>query len=92
MPPFPQTHQTINFNLPYFTQESPSTLKFCASTGFRHDKMDTLYSDADLVFHYPLLSDPWGHAVVQLVESTALQAGRSRVRFPMVSLEFLLLI
>ena len=29
---------------------------------------------------------PWGHAVAQLVE--ALQAARSRVRFPMVSLEF----
>ena len=30
----------------------------------------------------------WGHAVVQLVEALALQAGRSRGRFPMVSLEF----
>ena len=30
----------------------------------------------------------YGHAVVQLVEVTALQAGRWRVRFPMVSLEF----
>ena len=29
-----------------------------------------------------------GHAVAQLVEGNALQAGRSRVRFPMVSLEF----
>ena len=29
-----------------------------------------------------------GHAVAQLVEGTALQVGRSRVRFPMVSLEF----
>ena len=29
-----------------------------------------------------------GHAVAQLAEALALQAGRSRVRFPMVSLEF----
>jgi len=28
------------------------------------------------------------HVVAQLVEATALQAGKSRVRFPMVSLEF----
>ena len=29
-----------------------------------------------------------GHAVAQLVEALRLQVGRSRVRFPMVSLEF----
>ena len=29
-----------------------------------------------------------GYAVAQLVQGTALQAGRPRVRFPMVSLEF----
>jgi len=32
----------------------------------------------------------WGHAVEQLVEALRTQAGRKRVRFPMVSLEFLI--
>ena len=32
-------------------------------------------------------SSQWRHAVAQLVKTTLLQAGRSRVRFPMVSLE-----
>ena len=49
--------------------------------------MDTHYFEDDLTFHYPLLSDPWGHAVAQLVGGTALQAERSRVRVPMVALE-----
>ena len=29
-----------------------------------------------------------GHAIAQLVEATALQVGRLRVRFPTVSLDF----
>jgi hypothetical protein len=32
----------------------------------------------------------WGHAVAQLLEALELQAGRSRFRFPMSSLEFLI--
>ena len=39
-------------------------------------------------FNYVFLRKPWGYAVAQLVKATELQAERSRVRFPMVSLEF----
>jgi hypothetical protein len=35
---------------------------------------------------YPSTSQNWGHALAQLVET--LQAGRSQVRFPIVSFEF----
>jgi hypothetical protein len=31
--------------------------------------MDTLYFEDDIVFYYPLLSDPWGRAATQLVEA-----------------------
>ena len=40
---------------------------------------------------YPRFSIKWGHAAGGAVGSgTALQVGRSRVRFPMMSLEFFL--
>jgi hypothetical protein len=34
----------------------------------------------------------WGHAVARLVEALRYKAGRSRVRFPMFSLEFFIFI
>jgi len=44
----------------------------------------SVYTDVKL--YWPIYTS--GHAVCAVVWGTALQAGRSRVRFPMVSLEF----